>query len=65
MVSVDKEIKFLNEPAEILLNRYKNTTSSEWKILGEKFALELFQKAALKVPAYKDFLKNMIVEKYI
>ena len=52
------EENFLNENPQDLLKKYQSVKASQWQRLGEKFALDLFQKVSEKIPAYKDFLKK-------
>lgn len=52
------ETDFYNEDVAKTLEDYKNIPTSEWQRKGQDFAFELFQKASVRVPAYKDFLKK-------
>ena len=52
------EEKFFKENPRELINNYQSIGASQWERLGEAFALDLFQKASQKIPAYKDFLKK-------
>ncbi len=44
--------------AELLQNRFHSRPESEWIEKGRKRTLQLFHEMAVRVPAYKDFLKK-------
>ncbi len=59
---MNEEIEYLKEDPKQILGKYQKTSSTEWQKLGETSALKLFQEAAHRIPAYKDFLKKNKVD---
>ncbi len=56
------ENSFHKDDVSKLLESYQNQTTAEWQQRGQDFALDLFQKAAKQIPAYKDFLRKHKVD---